>query len=450
MLAPCTSFKVQVGIPIFGLGFTRGNQLLLCGGGGAGRSGVKNKLSSFKVDIRRKDLEEEAIYDISSDEDAPMCLAVHPKENLAVAGINASPESMKNGLNENCRLFHIGETEFTLKKAVPCMESKNEDDYQKVARFSKDGSLLATGTTDGMVHVFKYPTLETVVKVQAVENNDVLDVDINDEGAKLTAVTPGALKLISLRGRNIGTVIQTVSPLMVHKKHKLQFRAFRYGSGFTENLAFAVANGIGKSKGSFIIVLDAHTLEIKKVQQASKKPITTFCLSPDGSVIGYGSADFSISLLEASTLRVLTQVKDAHGFSITSMAISPDRRILVSGSADNTCRVVDLPLQFSPASLNPLHTLLLALAVAGVLLLFTTYFNMNDLRDVKDDTISILPVSATTNTIVDYATTTTTTTTFTEAIAAAVPTDDQDKETAMPTQTTTVIAEESANFKEEL
>lgn len=44
-------------------------------------------------------------------------------------------------------------------------------------------------------------------------------------------------------------------------------------------------------------------------------------------------------------------MKDAHGFSITSMAISPDRRILVSGSADNTCRVVDLPLQFAPGKL---------------------------------------------------------------------------------------------------
>jgi prolactin regulatory element-binding protein len=50
---------------------------------------------------------------------------------------------------------------------------------------------------------------------------------------------------------------------------------------------------------------------------------------------------------------VLTEVKKAHGFSITSMAISPDRRILVSGSADNTCRVVDLPLQFAPGKTRP-------------------------------------------------------------------------------------------------
>lgn len=42
----CPTFKVSVGIPVFGLGFTRDNQLILGGGGGASRSGVKNKLVS--------------------------------------------------------------------------------------------------------------------------------------------------------------------------------------------------------------------------------------------------------------------------------------------------------------------------------------------------------------------------------------------------------------------
>jgi prolactin regulatory element-binding protein len=40
----CSTYKVSVGIPVFGLGFTSSNQLIIGGGGGAGRSGVKNKL----------------------------------------------------------------------------------------------------------------------------------------------------------------------------------------------------------------------------------------------------------------------------------------------------------------------------------------------------------------------------------------------------------------------
>lgn len=49
----CPTFKVSVGIPVFGLGFTSDNQLVLGGGGGAGRSGVKNKLVKKKLQYKK-------------------------------------------------------------------------------------------------------------------------------------------------------------------------------------------------------------------------------------------------------------------------------------------------------------------------------------------------------------------------------------------------------------
>lgn len=65
-----------------------------------------------------------------------------------------------------------------------------------------------------------------------------------------------------------------------------------------------MANSNGKKKAGFICILDAYTLEIKKVAQVSKKPITTFCLSPDGSIIGFGTAELGLTVLEAKTLKV--------------------------------------------------------------------------------------------------------------------------------------------------
>jgi prolactin regulatory element-binding protein len=50
----CPTFKVSVGIPVFGLGFTSSNQLIVGGGGGPGRSGVKNKLVSLPCFIINK------------------------------------------------------------------------------------------------------------------------------------------------------------------------------------------------------------------------------------------------------------------------------------------------------------------------------------------------------------------------------------------------------------
>lgn len=374
-LMSCPSFKVSIGYPIFGLAFTAENQLILGGGGGAGRSGVKNKLSSYKIDARRKDLEEDASFEFSSEEDAPMCLDVHPKEHVVIAGVNSTQEGIKEGNNNNCRLFKILEEKLELEKAVKTMDSKQVEDYQRVVRFSQDGSLIATGATDGKVHVLKYPGLEPVCASVLVDNDHILDVDINLEKEKLLCVSSKELKLVNLRNKkNLGKVVQTIP--CTFKNMKCEFRAFRYGRGFTKDFGFAIVNDVVK-KAAYIVKYDAYTLEQVKMVKISSKQITAVALSNDGAILAFASADLNISVVDAVALKVLTTIKEAHGFSITCIAISPDRQIIASGSADNTCRITTIPIQFTQfVSINPLHTLILAIAVACVLLWLTTLVDL--------------------------------------------------------------------------
>lgn len=115
-----------------------------------------------------------------------------------------------------------------LEKAVNTLESKKAEDYQRVTRFSQDGSLVAVGTTDGKVDVFKYPKFESISSPITVSKDDeVLDVDINLEKEKLTCVLRDELKLINLRGKNVGQVVQTISTSNIVKNNKTNFRAFR-------------------------------------------------------------------------------------------------------------------------------------------------------------------------------------------------------------------------------
>lgn len=115
-----------------------------------------------------------------------------------------------------------------LEKAVNTLESKKAEDYQRVVRFNESGNLVATGTTDGRVQVFKYPDFESVSPAIAVSKDDeVLDVDINLENEKLTCVLRDGLKLINLRGKNVGQVVQTISSATIIKKSTAHFRAFR-------------------------------------------------------------------------------------------------------------------------------------------------------------------------------------------------------------------------------
>ncbi|KAG2231068.1 hypothetical protein INT48_001729 [Thamnidium elegans] len=357
----CSTFKVSVGIPIFGLAFTSSNQLIMGGGGGAGRSGVKNKLSSYKVDVRRKDLEEDATFQFEAGEDAPMCLDAHPTKPFVVTGVNSSVENMSEG-----------------QKTINTLSSTKQEDFQRVVRFSQDGTLVATGTTDGKVHVFRYPEFELLSEPMIVSTEDeVLDVDFNLEKEKLTCCLKDGLKLINLRGKNVGQVVQTISTKSIVKNQKTQFRAFRYGRGYTKDFGFAIVNGVTKP-GSYVVKYDAYSFEQLKVVNIGAKPVTAISLSQDGSILAFATADLSITLMNAQTLKVLYKLKDAHSFPITSIAISPDRLLLASASADSTCCIVSLPLQFNNLStVNPIFTVLLALSIAGFLLLVLTVLDLD-------------------------------------------------------------------------
>lgn len=96
-------------------------------------------------------------------------------------------------------------------------------------RFSEDGSLFATGSSEGSVRVFKYDSLELYCDpIRAVENDEILDVDISLEKDKLVCVAGNALQLVNLRGRHTGKVMQTIPPAKLDKKKRqLQLRSFR-------------------------------------------------------------------------------------------------------------------------------------------------------------------------------------------------------------------------------
>ena len=69
--------------------------------------------------------------------------------------------------------------------------------------------------------------------------------------------------------------------------------------------------------------------------------INTINFSNDGSLLAVGNWDGNISVLEASTLRLIYTLK-GHKEAINSLAFSPDNKILLSGSRDFTIGVWDL------------------------------------------------------------------------------------------------------------
>lgn len=76
--------------------------------------------------------------------------------------------------------------------------------------------------------MYKYKEYTKVCPtIQASEKDEVLEVDIALENDKLVCTLRDAIKLVNLRGRNAGKVMQTVSPAALDKNRPLEFRSFR-------------------------------------------------------------------------------------------------------------------------------------------------------------------------------------------------------------------------------
>lgn len=116
--------------PIYSCAFVAPQDVVLGGGGGQSRSGIKNKLVSTCI-VRNvvsgsNSTFRQRLYHVESDkvinlldelelekgEDAPMSMAAHLGDSRLVCGINSSEEYLLHGENQNCRLFGIKENKF--------------------------------------------------------------------------------------------------------------------------------------------------------------------------------------------------------------------------------------------------------------------------------------------------------------------------------------------------
>lgn len=69
--------------------------------------------------------------------------------------------------------------------------------------------------------------MEPALPSVTFDNEEILDIDIDFDNEKLLVVTPGLVRLISLRGKTAGKELQTIQASGMDKKAKSEFRAVR-------------------------------------------------------------------------------------------------------------------------------------------------------------------------------------------------------------------------------
>ncbi|EJU06257.1 WD40 repeat-like protein [Dacryopinax primogenitus] len=368
--------------PVYSLAFVSDSRLVVGGGGGASRSGIKNKLRLYEVDSANLGLKQLSELELETGEDVPMTISAPlAGDPHIVCGINSAAARILEGGNENCRVYDTEGDEVKYDRARGTITGNDSEIYQKVTTFSPDRKMVAVGSTDNTVAVLTYPGLEDVCELLKVQDGELYDVSISEQHVLLTASSHLELYPLPRNEKEKGKAKLELTKrierptLSRTKPDKVVFRAARFSPSQPDRL-FTVLNPSGgarsKSRGakeptsSYICRWDMNTWSVTRSHRVDNRPVTVFDVSADGNLLAWGSSDLKIGVLDAKTLSPLLQILKAHEFPPTALKFSPDARLLVSGSADNSLRLVHVP-SGRPSSTFPTTTVVLIILLAILL-----------------------------------------------------------------------------------
>ncbi|PPQ66763.1 hypothetical protein CVT24_008720 [Panaeolus cyanescens] len=367
---PLTAF------PVYSCSFLAPNQFVLGGGGGATKSGIKNKLRLYETsDDLSIQLQDE--FELEKGEDAPMSMAVWPEDGSIVCGINSVLEQMEAGQNENCRLFSVVNSKLNFINKRGTLPQGDLEDYQANGKF-----LAVAGSHD--LSLFSYPSLELLGKPIHCEK-EIYDASFSS--TSLLIATTHNLLVYALP--NFSSSISektTTSPAAKGKKKSTSIsngqseksQSFELqktidipsvvGEGSTfrnakfhpsdESVLYTVINTTSPrkkqartaSRHASICIWDTKTWNVTKSRKVGDRGLTCFDVSADGLYLAYGSSDLSIGMLDSKTLSPVFNILKAHEFPPTVIKFNPTTTTLVSGSADNSIRVVAIPAAVKDSS----------------------------------------------------------------------------------------------------
>lgn len=219
--------------------YDHGGRVIVCGGGGASKTGVPNKLIILEA-ARIEDLSQlekvsgkatssddsasplpsvpvgtvlmrkVCVFDTGSD--AIMNMALHPTENLLACGVGV-----------RCRVYNIGHRNFQqIGEVVTDYEENEEERGQKRVRFSPCGNYIFCSGGDGVVRMFAFPSLTFVKQFAAhslEKERETIDLTVT---SKMMATT--TRKRCLIYDIHTGSLLHTITP----QNAKMAFRDTRF------------------------------------------------------------------------------------------------------------------------------------------------------------------------------------------------------------------------------
>ncbi|KAJ7904344.1 WD40 repeat-like protein [Mycena olivaceomarginata] len=359
--------------PVYCSVFLSPTHLVLGGGGGASKTGIKNKLRVYDVADNRA-------ITLEPGDDAPMSIAANLETGAFACGVNSPEEQMKKGENQNCRVFSFKEQKLGLLGTHGTLVSGDLEDYQKVTVLSPDGKFLIAAGTNSL-QLLSFPSLAPAAPLIKTDK-EIYDVTFS-QNTFVVATTDNLLVYSLPETKGTGSprtrrliselkLLRTIDPpAAVSGASGSTFRAARYHPEKPEVL-YTVSNTIpGRSRTrkapprqAYVCRWNTETWAVDKVRKVADKGLTCFDVSPNGKILAFGTSEHVVGIIDAETLAPLVTILKAHEFPPTTIKFNPTSRLLVSASADNSIRVISVPDSVEKSSWGLLILILITLLIA--------------------------------------------------------------------------------------
>lgn len=381
-----------VNFPVYSLAYhPSSGTILVGGGGGPSRSGVKNGLIILKLHkaphLNNNFVIEKGGELLTGDE-AVMSLSLYDDKTdcLVVAGVN-----------DRCWLleYHPSDTTniLNLLRTVQSDTSPDSDGYLRVTRFTPNGrSVLAAGS-DGILREWGVPEMRIISTI--VEHSSATD-DENENKNKDINTATAALEILDVDSDASTTaVVTTNGRINLHPQNRdndkknifiQPSKGFSYkfvrihnsSSSAAAAVLYAVENCSDsklKRRNPKLVKLSLTTGKRLNSSSASSvellfsKNCTAFLVTD--TFLAFGFADGSLLVLNSSNPRgIHLQRRSAHSFPVTGLAIDETLNVLISSSADGVILISKLSLTPTTPTSITLTILLIFTAIAFLLLAF--------------------------------------------------------------------------------
>ncbi|GAA6022321.1 hypothetical protein JCM10207_003284 [Rhodosporidiobolus poonsookiae] len=291
--SPKLHFSLDVRFPVYALAWINDETLVLAGGGGGSRTGVRNRISIYRVSPSTRTLTLLHSHTLSSAEDAPMTIAPYLPAHALVAGINSAPDELARGTNDNLRVFEYAgldaeggvkerdaveeQVKVEEKRRKQTLKAADPDQYQKITAFTRPPpsnshtadatassrpALVALGSTNAQLSLLNWPELDDVYPPisfardggfegrkegqKKEDDEEVIDVDFDDSGEMLIGTSSTRLAIYpTTRSPYISRPpepLQVIERPVLKKEMKCTFRAAKFGRRETASHLYTVVN----------------------------------------------------------------------------------------------------------------------------------------------------------------------------------------------------------------